>query len=338
MAFFKRSSVSVGFDILDTELRAVLIRGNEGKDDDIMQHEVLPLPAGVVKNGRIVDAAKFNETVKMLLDKFPKGNAVIVALPPQTTYSVYLRDQKEAPKNKQVLQDIATEWFPVPPEELSMETQWFQTGNAPGSLGVFAVETKTLEAYKAAFRAAGANGARFFPRTLAMTRVAFGTQGTTQMTALLDLSLRPMVFSCILGNGIIDERLLFGEKVEEAYCETLASWSTMLEKTLSTPVVAGTPAPATPAPTAAAEPPKESEMNTEKPAPVLAPAPAPVPSILTFRIVVIGTNPMPFDPLCAKMKNVELKPEMLPAQEPVWLFARGLSALSQSKVAVPSFS
>lgn len=342
MGFFQRKSGStLAIDILDTEVRMAVARGGEGTSGTVEKHASAELAAGIVKNGHLQDAAKFSGIVKAVSEKLPKGFPVSVALPPQTTFTAFLQGLKEAPKNKAAVQEIAEEWFPFPPQELAIENMWTPSIGSQGSLFLCGVELKVLEQYKNAFKNAGMTNVKFFPRTIAMVRAAFGPQGATRTTILLDLSIRPMVLSCIKGSVILDERLLFGEKVDESYCETLQSWLHFV--TAPEPIVTPAPAPAktppsptnpkdaVPAQTPAAKPAAET-------APATPPPPPEAPRDTSFHVRVVGANPLPFDPHCAKLKGIDVAPELASIKEPQWAYAAGLAVLMQSKSPVPTFS
>lgn len=342
MAFFQRKSGStLAIDILDTEVRMAVARGGEGTSGTVEKHESAALAAGIVKNGHLQDAAKFSGIVKALGEKLPKGFPVSVALPPQTTFTAFLQGLKEAPKNKAAVQEIAEEWFPFPPQELAIENTWTPGIGSQGSLFLCGTELKVLELYRNAFKNAGMTNVKFFPRTIAMVRAAFGPQGATRPTVLLDLSIRPMVLSCIKGSVILDERLLFGEKVDESYCETLQSWTHLI--TAPEPVAPVVPSKtATPA-AANTKPADAAKQETPTPKPVTpetAPTTPPpeAPHDASFHVRVVGANPLPFDPHCAKLKGIDVQPELASIKEPQWAYAAGLAVLMQSKSPVPTFS
>jgi hypothetical protein len=218
-SFLTGRSSTIVLGLSDTEILAAVVRAKRSTVESITAKAHVPLSAGAMKNGRIVDAKALlqasNDALKAL-NVSVRSTPMVVALPSAVVMTACMDGTI-----KGSLSDALNTLMPLPLTTL-VHAERSVNGVSGQATSVVAMERTVLEAYRSLAQNLHVRSPIFVSRSQA---VVSALPPAAQPHVLIDETAHPAVMSLVLRDVILDERVLFGNDGKEAMNESLQSWA-----------------------------------------------------------------------------------------------------------------
>lgn len=156
---FTKNEAIGGLEISETHLRMVVLgwKNKKLRTLKIKKIKEVPLPAGIIQKGRVVQADKFTKTLKNLLKNMNGLRYVIPSLPPNDVY-FHLYSFPSTIKKKELEKTMElTVGFQLPVDPETSYLDWEKANEEKNEISLATIPKRVINDYIDAFREAGLN-------------------------------------------------------------------------------------------------------------------------------------------------------------------------------------